>query len=133
MSKGKITVVEDDESILDAVTQILENEGYEVDSVADGTQAIAHMEKNVPNLLLMDIFLIGIDGRDVCLLLKKNKLLSNVPIILMSANNSLKTVGKNVCARDFISKPFSVHDLLTKISKNLIQTKMTPSSSKAYL
>ncbi|HUQ84848.1 MAG TPA: response regulator [Candidatus Limnocylindrales bacterium] len=113
MSK-KILVADDDPAIVDCVKMMLELDGYEVSTTVDG-ETIFKMEKEYPDLLLLDIWMSGQDGREICKYLKKKKLTQNIPIIMISANKDAKRIAKEAGADDFIAKPFEMEDVLNKV------------------
>ena len=112
-----ILVAEDDLAISKAVTLLLEHAGYAVDPVLEGLDILGRMEKTLPDLLLLDVYMSGADGREICLQLKRNKMMKHIPIIMMTANNDVKKMAKEARADDFIAKPFDMFDLLRKIEK----------------
>ncbi len=114
--KKKILVADDDPAIIESTTLILEEFGYTVESTIDG-QTIYKMEKDFPDLLLLDIWMSGEDGRKICKYLKKDSLTKNIPIILISASRDIENSTKEAGANDFLAKPFDMTDLLTKVSK----------------
>jgi CheY-like chemotaxis protein len=111
MSKKKIMVVDDDAGIVQALQLILEDEGYEVTIIMDG-QVVKDMEADVPDLLLLDIWMSGLDGRDICRHLKSRDRTRNLPIILCSANRDTENIAKEAGADGFLTKPFELDDLL---------------------
>jgi CheY-like chemotaxis protein len=110
----KILVADDDPAILDALQMMLELEGYEVETSIDG-ETIYKMEKNFPDLLLLDIWMSGQDGRDICKYLKKDPITKDIPIILVSASRDIMQSAKDAGADDFIAKPFEMDTLLDKV------------------
>jgi len=116
----KIMIADDDPGILDALGIMLEFEGYHVTSINNGT-ALLNMESDLPDLLLLDIWMSGTDGRDICRLLKQNKKTCMLPIVLISASNDIERSARAAGADDFIAKPFEINDLLEKI-KNCTAT-----------
>jgi DNA-binding response OmpR family regulator len=114
--RKKVLVADDDFAILDAVSMMLEDEGYEVVTTAEG-ETIYKIENDFPDLLLLDIWMSGIDGRDVCMKLKSQEQTKHIPIILFSANKDTKIIAKESGADDFIIKPFEMRHLLDKVSK----------------
>ena len=114
----KILVADDDPAILEAIQMILELEGYNVDTTVDG-QTIYKMEKDFPDLLLLDIWMSGEDGRDICKYLKNDPLTKHIPIIMISASKDIMKSAKEAGANDFIAKPFDMNDLLAKIKKQI--------------
>lgn len=113
----KVMLVDDDPGILDAVSIMLEYEGYDVRSIANGAELMT-MEVDLPDVILLDIWMSGIDGRDICKHLKRNKSTSNVPIVLISASKDIEISAMNSGADDFLAKPFEMHDLIGKIEKH---------------
>lgn len=113
MSK-KILVADDDPAILDVIQLMLEDEGYEVETSVDG-ETIYTMEREYPDLLLLDIWMSGVDGRDICKYVKKNKHLKDIPILMFSANKDGAKIAHEAGAEGFIAKPFEMDDLLSKI------------------
>ena len=113
-----IMVVDDDPAILDAVCIMLEFEGYEVYCTPDGAELL-NMESNLPDLLLLDIWMSGLDGRDICKQLKQNLSTSKLPVVLISASRDIERSALAAGANDFLAKPFEIDDLLAKIEKNL--------------
>ncbi len=115
--RKKIVVADDDSAILEATCLILKDAGYRVVTVSnDDTFDTVKTEK--PDLLLLDIWMSGVDGRDICKNLKMNEATKNIPIILISANKDTEEIAKEVGANDFIAKPFDMNDLINKIEKH---------------
>lgn len=114
--KRKIIVADDDPAICDALQFMLEEEGYEVKTTVNG-ETIYKMEKEFPDLLLLDIWMSGQDGRDICKYLKKKQLTKKIPIIMISAGRDIARSAMEAGADDFIEKPFSMDDLLGKVAK----------------
>src|SRR5688500_6269736 len=102
----KILVADDDPAICDAVQFMLEEEGYAVDTTVNG-ETIYKMEKNFPDVLLLDIWMSGQDGREICKYLKKKSMTKNIPIIMLSASRDIASSAKEAGADDFLAKPFS--------------------------
>lgn len=116
--KKKILIAEDDSAILDALTILLEDEGYEVQTMVDGA-AFQNIHQALPDLLLLDIWLSGWNGRDICATLKSEERTRHLPVILFSANKETKTLAQEAGADDFITKPFELDELLAKIEHHL--------------
>ena len=107
-------IADDDPGIVDAIEMLLEFEGYEVLSTVDGNRVL-DMKENLPDLLLLDIWMSGEDGRDICKKLKQEPLTKNIPIIMVSASHDIKESAIEAGADDFLAKPFEMNDLLKKI------------------
>jgi CheY-like chemotaxis protein len=114
----KILVADDDPSICDALKLLLELEGYEVDTTVDG-ETIYKMEKEYPDLLLLDIWMSGQDGRDICRYLKNSPTTKHIPIVMISAGREIKQSAQEAGADDFIEKPFERETLLETIAKHV--------------
>jgi DNA-binding response OmpR family regulator len=114
MRQKKIMIADDDPGIVDAVEMLLEFEGYAVTSTVDGA-TVLDMKDQLPDLLLLDIWMSGEDGRDICKQLKSNSLTKNIPVIMISASRDIKSSALAAGADDFIAKPFEMDELLKKI------------------
>ncbi len=112
--RKKILIADDDPAILEVLTIFLEEVGYEVETTQDGhtLQAFAH---GYPDLLLLDIWMSGVNGRDLCRALKSQEQTRNLPILLISANRDMERIARDAGADDFIAKPFDLDKLLNKI------------------
>ncbi len=115
-AKKQILIADDDHAILEAITLILNEAGYDVQTTLDGGTVI-EMSEDFPDLLLLDIWMSGVDGREVCLAWKKQDKTKNIPIIIVSANKDTEQIAKDVGADDFISKPFDMDMLLEKVAR----------------
>lgn len=114
MDKKKVMIAEDDTGILEAMQVMLEDAGYEVTTTVDG-EAVKNMREDLPDLLLLDIWMSGIDGTDICKHLKSQELTKHIPIIMCSANKDTQQLAKECGSDDFITKPFEMKDLLAKV------------------
>lgn len=117
MSK-KIMVADDDPPIVDALKLMLELEGYEVVTTVDGATA-QDMKEELPDLLLLDIWMSGMDGRDICKHLKSQDETKHIPIIMISASKDVQKSAQEAGADNFLAKPFEMDDLLAKVSKHI--------------
>ena len=117
--KKTILVIDDDPDILDAMRFTLEAEDYEVITSEKGeyTENLRDKTNNLPDLIILDILLSGKDGRTICKKLKGQKDTKHIPVIMISAHPGAEKSSKDVCADDFIAKPFDVDVLLKKINK----------------
>ena len=113
----KIMIADDDPNIVDAIELMLEFEGYQVSSTIDGS-TVLDMKTELPDLLLLDIWMAGEDGRNICKKLKHEPLTRHIPILMVSANKNVQELAIEAGADDFLAKPFQMNDLLNKI-KNL--------------
>lgn len=114
--KKKILVADDDQAILEVITYMLEDAGYHVKTTVSGvTKKLARQYS--PDLILLDIWMAGTDGRTICKSLKVEKLTMNIPVIMVSANRDTEEIAKAAGADDFLDKPFEMKLLLAKVAK----------------
>lgn len=120
-TKDTILIIEDNNDIRNYIKEILEDE-YHIVDVNNGTWGIEKAEAIIPQLVISDIMMDGIDGIEVCRILKSNIDTSHIPVILLTAKNTeeAKLDGYNKGADDFITKPFNTNLLKTRI-KNLLE------------
>jgi DNA-binding response OmpR family regulator len=112
----KIMIADDDPGIVDAVEMLLEFEGYTVTTTFDGS-TVLDMKDELPDLLLLDIWMSGEDGRDICRKLKATTATKNIPIIMVSASRDIADSAMEAGADDFLAKPFEMDVLLKKIER----------------
>lgn len=116
----KILVVDDNTDILQVVELILKSNGMQVEGVSDGNEAIERIGKFKPDIVLLDVYIGGVDGRDICRKLKANEETTSIPVIMFSAQSN-RVEASECKAEDFIGKPFEVTDLMGKINYQLSQ------------
>jgi two-component system, OmpR family, response regulator MprA len=111
---GRVLVVEDDESIADVLRRTLRQEGHEVRSSIDGIEALRAAEEFVPDLVILDLGLPGLDGVEVCRRLRAE---SDVPILILTARGELddRVEGLDSGADDYLAKPFERQELLARM------------------
>lgn len=114
----KIMIADDDTGIIDAVVMMLEFEGYTVSSTVNGA-SVLELKNNYPDLLLLDVQMPGLDGREICRKLKQKEDTRNIPVILVSASTNLQKSAHDAGADDYLEKPFNMHDLLEKVALQL--------------
>ncbi|AYL95948.1 response regulator [Mucilaginibacter celer] len=112
----KIMIADDDPGIVDAVEMLLKFEGYEVISTLDGSTTIFDMKQEQPDLLLLDIWMSGEDGRDICKKIKQDEATKSLPVIMISASRDIRESAMEAGADDFLAKPFEMDQLLKKIA-----------------
>ena len=115
---GPILIVEDDPTITDALAYALRREGYPVASAADGGEGLRKFAELSPRLVLLDLMLPVMPGLDVCRSIRSR---SDVPILMLTAKDGEadKVVGLEIGADDYITKPFSVQELISRIKAHL--------------
>jgi two-component system phosphate regulon response regulator PhoB len=117
MSKEKVLVIDDEEDILELVKYNLAKEGYRVTGVLSGEEALAKAKQEMPDVVLLDLMLPGVDGLEVCRRLKSNPLTAQIPIVMVTAKGEDADIvtGLELGADDYIIKPFSPRVLLARI------------------
>lgn len=121
----RILVVDDDPDIRDILKLTLYEENYEVLEAKDGEEALKAITTKLPDLVLLDYKIPKIDGREVCLQIKKDLLLRHLPIIMLTAKGDIndKVGGIDAGADDYVVKPFEPKELLARIRMILRRTK----------
>jgi DNA-binding response OmpR family regulator len=115
--KQKILVLDDDPDIGTMIKMMLEYKGYSV-TVSDRAERMGEiLHDNRVDLIIMDMLLSGTNGTDLCVELKQNKSTSHIPIMMISAHPNAKEICLGAGADEFISKPFDMQDILSKIDK----------------
>ena len=114
----RILLVEDEESLADSVRYNLEREGYSVAVASDGRKALERFRADSPDLVILDLMLPEMSGLDVC---RQIRQISNVPIIMVTAKDSEadKVSGLELGADDYVTKPFSVRELVSRVRAHL--------------
>lgn len=125
MSKAKILVVEDETDILELVSYNLEKAGYTVIRSKTGENGIQIARTQLPDLIVLDLMLPGIDGLEVCQKLKSEPSTSSIPILMLTAKNEDNDIvaGLEAGADDYLPKPFSPKILLVRIKALLRRVK----------
>ena len=126
----KILVVEDDSDLLTLLHYNLEKEGFSAKTVATGRDAIMECRKERPDLILLDIMLPDCDGLELCKSMRTDPQLQHTPIIFLTARASEtdRIIGLEIGANDYVIKPFSIRELITRI-----KLQFRPSSDPQHL
>ncbi len=115
--KTRILVLDDDPDIGTMIKMMLEYKGYTV-TVSDRAESVREaLRNNNIDLVIMDMLLSGVNGTDVCTDLKKNSSTSHIPVMMISAHPNAKEICLQAGADEFISKPFDMYDILSKIDR----------------
>jgi len=126
---SRILVVDDEPQILMAVRRALAARGYDVVTAADGEDALAEAEASVPDLVVLDLHLPGIDGMEVC---RRLRTWTRVPILILSVreDEAGKVTALDLGADDYLTKPFGVDELMARIRalqrRTLSRSEMSP-------
>jgi two-component system OmpR family response regulator len=120
----KVLIVEDDANLLETLKYNLRKEGYDVFTAGDGEEAVAAARREKPDLLILDIMLPRMNGFEVCRILRQEMI---APILMLTAraDETDKIVGLEIGADDYMTKPFSMRELLARVRAMLRRTKMT--------
>ena len=124
-----VLVVEDEESLLQTLRYNLSKAGHDVRLCTDGRVALEMVLENPPDLVLLDLMLPGMDGLEICRRVRgevTNHAVSHVPILMLTARDEEidKVLGLEVGADDYITKPFSIHELLARVKAQLRRADM---------
>lgn len=122
--RQRILLVEDEASIFEPLSFLLEQQGFEVKVSQDGNEALQVFESFRPHLVLLDVMLPGLPGTEVC---RKIRQRSQTPIIMLTAKNSEidKVVGLELGADDYVTKPYLARELLARINSLLRRSQMS--------
>src|SRR4030088_2039604 len=126
---SKVLVVDDEVHIVELARLYLTREGYEVEGVGDGKQAMTRFGQLKPDLVILDIMLPGTDGLTICKEIRKQ---SQVPIIMLTARDEVtdKVVGLEVGADDYLTKPFHAQELVGRAKALLRRARVEPDQPK---
>jgi len=117
MSKKKIVIIEDEPDILEVLSYNLKREGFDVFTAVNGTLGLSLVNKEHPDLVLLDLMLPGMDGIEICSSIKSNPANQNTLIIMVTAKGEESDIvlGLGVGADDYITKPFSPKELVARV------------------
>ena len=135
MANRTILAVEDEEDLLELICFNLTKEGYQAKGVTSGEEAIRLARAMAPDLLLLDLMLPGIDGLDVCRILKRDAATQQIPIIMVTAKGEESDIvtGLELGADDYITKPFSPKVLLARVRAVLRRHEVPRSDDAAII
>src|SRR5207302_8493137 len=128
----RILIVEDEPAMVSGLRDNFEYEGYEVISAADGLEGLDRALKDSPDLVVLDVMMPKMSGLDVCKQLKAKK--PALPIIMLTARGQEvdKVVGLELRAADYVTKPFSIRELLARIKAVLRRARAAPEEQERY-
>ncbi|WP_193367665.1 response regulator transcription factor [Pelagibius marinus] len=113
----RVLVVEDEPNIVESLSFLMKQEGFDVKIAQDGTTALRIVESDVPDLVVLDVMLPRRDGYDVCKAIRANRKLDDVRIMMLSAKGREldRRKGLELGADDYVTKPFSTRDLVDRV------------------
>jgi DNA-binding response OmpR family regulator len=132
--KKKIVVLEDEPHITELLTHLFEKEGYIVRSYPDGITGFQKIKEEKPDILVLDLMIPGMDGLEVCKKVRGDASVSSLPILMLTAKGeeSNKIIGLELGADDYMSKPFSQKELLSRVKAVLRRAQPPAISGKVY-
>jgi len=118
LSKKHILIVDDEPDLVELLSYNLKKEGFSVSSAVDGEEALLILKKSNFNLILLDLMLPGIQGLDLCRIIRQNQKTEHIPIIMITAKGEEidKVRGLETGADDYITKPFSPKELIARVN-----------------
>jgi two-component system phosphate regulon response regulator PhoB len=135
MARLQILVVDDEPDILELIGYNLARHNFDMIGVASGEEAFVSVRKSLPDLVVLDLMLPGIDGLEVCRRLKNDNRTAAIPVIILSAKGeeSDVVVGLELGADDYLTKPFSPRVLLARIKAVLRRPQGEPEAAEAVI
>jgi len=112
-----VLMIEDEKDIVDLVEYHLKQSGFSVTSALDGSTGLERARKKKPDLIILDLMLPGMDGKDICRSLKSNPLTQSIPILMLTAKaeETDRLIGFELGADDYVTKPFSPKELVLRV------------------
>lgn len=118
IKKKRILVCDDDQGVIEVIQIILEENGYEVKSLSGGKGIEKKISEFKPNLIFLDIWMPGIDGKEITKLIKGTEDGKQIPVIIVSALNDAEKISQEIGADGFLPKPFELNHLLELVEKH---------------
>lgn len=130
-----VMVVEDEEALSLLLSYNLEKEGYEVATVSNGLNAVSEIERLMPSVILLDWMLPEISGIDICKIIRSKPDIKNIPVIMLTARGQEedKIKGLSAGADDYVTKPFSVPELMARVKTNLRRAPLFEEKEKSIV
>lgn len=121
LSEATILIIEDNPTNMGILFNLLRKANFRVLTASDGEEGLNHARIAIPDLILLDVLMPGIDGFETCRLLKENPVTKDIPVIFMTAlsETSEKLKGFELGAADYITKPFQYDEVLARIRKEI--------------
>ncbi|MBN8231882.1 response regulator [Corallococcus macrosporus] len=114
-----VLVVDDDPDILEALSEILEAEGFEIRRARNGKEALERLEPDPPHLILLDLMMPVMDGWEFAQRMRQKPAFAAIPIIVLSADRNVGSKAKDIGAMGHLAKPFELNDLLSMVRQSL--------------
>jgi DNA-binding response OmpR family regulator len=130
---GRILIVDDEPMVRETISRVLVEEGYTVDCAADGEMAIARCRSHPPDVILLDLMMPGMNGRQFLSTLRGELGRTEVPVVVMTAVHGLGQRALSLGADDMVEKPFDVDELLNKIALAMFRSRQHPPSPSSHL
>ena len=129
-----ILIVEDEKDILDLVEYHLRQAGFSVISALDGSCGLEEARRKHPALVILDLMLPGMDGKDVCRSLKSNPLTRLIPVLMLTARAEEvdRIIGLELGADDYVTKPFSPRELVLRV-RAILRRRETDRESEKFI
>lgn len=127
-----ILIIDDEKDIVDLIAYHLKQENFSVIFALDGPSGLEKAKKELPSLIILDLMLPGIDGKDICRALKNNSSTKSIPILMLTAKTDEvdRVVGFELGADDYVTKPFSPKELVLRVKAILRRTENVPEGRK---
>jgi two-component system response regulator MprA len=118
----KILVVDDERAVRESLRRALELEGYEIELAGDGGEALAQLESDQPDAVILDVLMPGVDGLEVCRRLRRSG--NRLPVLMLTARDAVenRVEGLDAGADDYVTKPFALDELLARVRALLRRT-----------
>ena len=135
MTTQTVLIIEDEPSLQEILTYNLESRGYQVLVFDEGTEGLEGVRKHVPDIVLLDIMLPGMDGFEVCRHIRSDPLIKHLPVLMMTARGEEidQLVGFQMGADDYVTKPFKMRILLERIKSLLRRTEGSTDDESSQL
>ncbi len=128
----RILIVEDEKDLVDLLVYHFQQEGFSVSTALDGPTGWEKAKKERPNLIILDLMLPEMDGKDICRALKADPLTRSIPILMLTAKSDEidRIIGFELGADDYVTKPFSPKELVLRVKAILRRKEVLPESQK---
>jgi two-component system phosphate regulon response regulator PhoB len=132
MKTRPILIIEDEKDIVDLLAYHLNQAGFSVSTTLDGPSGLEKARKERPGLVILDLMLPGMDGKDVCRALKSNPLTQSIPVLMLTAKSEEmdRVIGFELGADDYVTKPFSPRELVLRVKAILRRKEVPPEEGK---